>query len=125
MPTNEGFSFEYKGPNGHFPMHPQTTKEQVIDWELGGAYGPYQVSLPANGWVGLQQTVALNGVTSTDVVECVNILSGTLENMQAQAEAYRLIDPNVGVNSGENLLTFTCTSQVPTVDLTIQVSWII
>ena len=124
MPSNEAFVFSFKGQNGYIPIYPNTPKAKVKDWTMGEVYGPFQVSLPASGWDDNSQTVALNGVTDTDVVYCVNILSGTQEEMQEQMRGYLCLDPQIGVQSQANSLVFTCTNKVPTVDLVIQVEWV-
>ena len=124
MPSNEAFVFSFKGQNGYIPIYPNTSKAKVKDWTMGEVYGPFQVSLPATGWDDNSQTVALNGVTDTDVVYCVNILSGTQEEMQEQVRDYLYLDPQIGVQSQANSLVFTCTNKVPTVDLVIQVEWV-
>ena len=47
----------------------------------------------------------------------------TEEQMQAQQEAYALIDPKIGIESLQNAVRFTCTDAVPTVDIKVQVHW--
>ena len=123
MPTNQGFTLSYKGQNGYIPLYPNTTVDQVEDWNLGDCYGPIQITLLASNWSNNQQTIAVNGVTSNDILNCVKVLSGTAEEMTAQDEAYSLIDPYIGIESLENGIIFTCTSSSPTVDLTVQIDW--
>lgn len=123
MPSNLGFTLSYNSQNGYIPLYPNTPQSQVIDWDLGEAYGPYQLSLPASGWQNNQQTVILNGVTSSDILYCVKVLTGTQQQMEAQDKAYSLLDPYVGIESLENAVKFTCTSSSPTVDLVVQVNW--
>ena len=123
MPTNQGFILSYKGQNGYIPLYPNTTTDQVEDWNLGNCYGPIQVTLLATNWSNNQQTVSVNGITPNDILNCVKVLSGTQVEMQAQDEAYSLLDPYVGIESLENAIRFTCTSSSPTVDLTVQIDW--
>lgn len=123
MPTNEGFTLSYYGQNGYIPLYPKTISAQVNDWNLGSVYGPVQITLPSENWVNNTQTVALDGVTSEDILYCVKILSGTEEEMIAQDEAYNLLDPYIGIESLTNSVKFTCTNTSPTVDLTVQIQW--
>ena len=104
------------------PLYPQTTIDQVVGWNAGQVYGPYQLTLSASGWSSNQQTLALTGVSPTDIVNCTKVLSGTQQQMIAQDEAYSLLDPLIGVESLQNEIRFTCTS-TPTVDFTVSVSW--
>lgn len=123
MPSNQGFTLSYKGQNGYIPLYPNTTTDQVIDWDLGNYYGPIQITLLESNWSNNQQTIAVNGVTSNDILNCVKVLSGTEAEMEAQDEAYSLLDPYIGIESLENGIRFTCTSSSPTVDLTVQIDW--
>lgn len=123
MPSNQGFTLSYKGQNGYIPLYPNTTIDQVVDWDLGNYYGPIQITLLASNWSNNQQTIAVNGVTSNDILNCVKVLSGTEAEMEAQDEAYSLLDPYIGIESLENGIRFTCTSFSPTVDLTVQIDW--
>ena len=123
MPTNEGFVLSYKGQNNYIPLYPNTIQEQVIDWSVGECYGPYQVTLSASAWQDKQQTVALDGITPNDVPTGVNVLSGDVSNMIAQKAAYELLDSQIGIESLNNSIKFTCTNEVPSIDLTIQINW--
>lgn len=123
MHSNQGFTLSYKGQNGYVPLYPNTTADQVIDWDLGNYYGPIQITLLASNWSKNQQTVSVNGITPNDILNCTTVLSGTQVEMQAQDEAYSLLDPYVGIESLENAIRFTCTSSSPTVDLTVQIDW--
>ena len=124
MPSNLGFELNILANNGSYvPLHPKTTTSQVIDWKMGEVVGPYTLELLASGWVNKQQTLALNGITPDDIPYCLKILEGTEEQMQAQQEAYALIDPKIGIESLQNAVRFTCTDAVPTVDIKVQVHW--
>lgn len=123
MPSNQGFTLSYKGQNGYIPLYPNTTTDQVIDWDLGNYYGPIQITLLASNWSNNQQVVGVNGITPNDILNCTKVLSGTQVEMQAQDEEYSLLDPYVGIESLENAIRFTCTSSSPTVDLTVQIDW--
>ena len=121
--NNLGFVMTIKATDGTLvPLYPQTTKDQVVGWNAGEVFGPYQFTLPANEWNNNQQTVMLNGVTADDIVVCTKILSGTQEEMIAQDKAYGLLSPLIGVESLQNQIRFTCTS-TPTIDFTVSISW--
>ena len=124
MPTNEGFVLSIKNnQDAYTQLYPKTTVGQVIGWEVGESYGPYQLTLSSSAWANNQQTVNLNGVMSSDILYCTKVLSGTEEQMQVQDAAYSLLDPYVGIESLNNQIKFTCTSSSPTVDITVQVYW--
>lgn len=123
MADNLGFTMTIKANNGTLiPLYPQTTREQIMGWNAGEVFGPYQFTLLANNWHNNQQTVNLNGVTSSDIVVCVKVLSGTKAQMIEQDEAYSLLDSLTGVQSLQNQIKFTCTS-TPQVNFTVSISW--
>lgn len=122
MPSNLGFTLNYKGQVGWIPLHPNTIQSQVIDWKLGESYGPYELTLSASGWKNNQQTLTLDGVSPDDILYCVKVLSGTQEQMIAQDQAYGLLEQYLGIESLNNQVRFTCTS-TPEVDFTVQISW--
>lgn len=101
------------------PLHPKTTQNQIIDWDVGTVHGPYTLTLSASGWSNNQQTLALNGVSSTDIVECAKVLTGTKEQMLVQQGNYNLLTT---LESLQNQIRFTCSS-TPTSDITVQVHW--
>lgn len=123
MPTNKGFTLNYKGQNGYISLYPNTTIDQVEDWDLSSCYGPIQVTLYATDWNNNQQTIIVNGTTVNDIVNCIPILSGTQSEMQAQNNAYNLLDPYIGIQSMNNAIQFTCTSSSPAINLTVQLDW--
>lgn len=121
--NNLGFEMTIKANDGTpVPLYPQTIKDQVIGWNIGQVFGPYQFTLTSSGWSNNQQTVNLNGVSSEDKVTCVKILSGTQTEMKQQDQSYNLLNPLTGVESLQNQIRFTCTS-TPTSDFTVQISW--
>lgn len=123
MPSNQGFVMTIKATNGTLvPLYPKSIKDQVLGWNIGESYGPYQFTLTASGWSNNQQTVSLDGVMPTDILKCTKVLSGSQEEMIAQDQAYSLLDPLRGIESLQNQIRFTCTS-TPTVDFTVSVSW--
>ena len=123
MPANKGFVLSIKNnQDAYTQLYPKTTVGQVIGWEAGEVFGPYQLTLSANGWQNNQQTLTLDGITSTDIPFCVKILSGTAEDMIAQDKAYSLLDPKTGIESLDGQVRFTVT-ETPTVDITVQVGW--
>lgn len=121
--NNLGFEMTIKANDGTLvPLYPQTIKDQVLGWNIGQVFGPYQFTLTSNGWSNNQQTVNLNGVSSEDKVICVKVLSGTQAEMKQQDQSYNLLNPMTGVESLQNQIRFTCTS-TPTSDFTVQISW--
>lgn len=123
MPTNLGFELIYKGNNVNIPLYPVTTIEQTLGWDIGEIYGPYTLTLSVNNWNNKQQIIQLEGVTEDDKVKCVKILTGDLEQIKVQNNAYNLLDSKIGIESLQNQIKFTCTNQIPTVDLTVEVMW--
>lgn len=123
MPSNLGFMMTIKANDGTLvPLHPKTTKDQVLGWDIGESYGPYQFTLDVAEWSNNQQTVSLNGVMPTDILKCTKVLSGSQEEMIAQDQAYSLLNSLTGIESLQNQIRFTCTS-TPTVNFTVSVSW--
>lgn len=121
--NNLGFEMTIKANDGTLvPLYPQTIKDQVLGWNIGQVFGPYQFTLTSSGWSNNQQTVNLNGVSSEDKVTCVKVLSGTQAEMKQQDQSYNLLNPMTGVESLQNQIRFTCTS-TPTSDFTVQISW--
>lgn len=121
--NNLGFEMTIKANDGTLvPLYPQTIKDQVLGWNIGQVFGPYQFTLTSSGWSNNQQTVNLNGVSSEDKVTCVKVLSGTQAEMEQQDQSYNLLNPLIGVESLQNQIRFTCTS-TPTSDFTVQISW--
>lgn len=112
-----------KSKNGNLiPLYPTTIKEQVLGWDVGEVYGPYIVYI--GEWEGKQYTVPLNGLTSNDIVKCVNILYGDEDSMRLEDQAYSLLDPIIGVESLNNEIRFTCTNETPqNIALRVQISW--
>lgn len=123
MPSNLGTTITFNGNNGLLPLYPSTPMSQILGNKFGQLFGPYQLTLSATGWSNNQQTVALEGVTSDDILYCVKVLSGTADEMKAQDEAYSMLDPRVGIESLDGQVRFTCTSESPTIALTVQVHW--
>lgn len=123
MPSNLGFTTTIKSNDGTLvPLYPKTTKDQVLGWDIGESYGPYQFTLDVAEWSNNQQTVSLNGVMPTDILKCTKVLSGSQEEMIAQDQAYSLLNPLTGIESLQNQIRFTCIS-TPTVNFTVSVSW--
>lgn len=123
MPSNLGFEMTYKGNGVNVPLHPTTNIDQVLGWNIGEVYGPYVLTLRASAWSNNQQTVTVDGVTADDRVKCVKVLTGSQEEMEAQDAAYSLLDPQVGIESLNNQIRFTCTDNVPSIDIQVQVAW--
>lgn len=121
--NNLGFVMTIKATDGTLvPLYPQTTKDQIVGWNAGEVFGPYQFTLSTSDWDNNQQTVTLDGVTADDIVVCTKVLSGTQAEMIAQDEAYKLLDILTGVESLQNAIRFTCTL-TPIVDFTVSISW--
>lgn len=124
MPDYKGFTLSIKAEDGNYtPLYPETIKDQVIGWNIGEIYGPYNLTLPSANWANKQQLINLNGVTTNTIVFCSNILSGDQSNMINQDYAYTLLNPKYGLQSLNNQLKFTCTNEVPTIDINVQVWW--
>ena len=123
MPSNLGFTMTIKANDGTLvPLHPKTTKDQVLGWDIGESYGPYRFTLDVAEWSNNQQIVSLDGVMPTDILKCTKVLSGSQEEMIAQDQAYSLLNSLTGIESLQNQIRFTCTS-TPTVNFTVSVSW--
>lgn len=123
MPSNLGFTMTIKANDGTLvPLYPKTTKDQVLGWNIGESYGPYQFTLDAAEWSNNQQTVSLDGVMPTDILICTKVLTGAQEEMTAQDKAYSLLNARTGIESLQNQIRFTCDS-TPNADFTVSVSW--
>lgn len=124
MPNeNQGFVMTIKATDGTLvPLYPQTIKDQVVGWNAGEIFGPYQITLSSNNWINKQQTINLDGINSEIIPECVKVLSGTEDQMKKQDYAYSLLDPLYGIESLQNEIRFTCV-QVPNIDFNVQVYW--
>lgn len=123
MPSNLGFEMTYKGNGVNVPLHPITNIDQVLGWNIGDVYGPYVLTLSSNAWLNKQQIIMVNGVTVDDKVKCVKVLTGNQEEMTAQDAAYNLLDPQIGIESLNNQIKFTCTNKVPEIDIQVQIAW--
>ena len=120
---NLAFELNIKANNGTYvPLSPNTIKSQIIDWSMGELYGPIQVTLPASGWQNLQQTVTVEGIQETDIPFCIKVLSGTVDEMKAQDEAYSKLDSRRGIESLNNQIRFTAVS-TPVTDFQVQIHW--
>ena len=123
MASNKGFELQIKNnANNYITLYPRTSKMQVVGWNVGEISDKYTLELKADSWNNTKRTkqvVDLQGVSSTDKVYCLVILSGTKEQMTTQRDNYGLIK---SVNSLSNQLEFECT-KTPTVDLQVQVWW--
>lgn len=124
MPNeNQGFVMTIKATDGTLvPLYPQTIKDQVVGWNAGEIFGPYQITLSSNNWINKQQTISLDGINSEIIPECVKVLSGTEDQMKKQDYAYSLLDPLYGIESLQNEIRFTCV-HVPNIDFDVQVHW--
>ena len=122
--TNQGAIFTYYNGTYNIPLYPKTTSEQVEGLSYAKAQGPIQITLNALQWQNQQQTVTVQGVSETDLVTCINILSSDVDVANLQSQDYNLLDPEIGVNTIQNGIVFTCSSAVPTTDLTLQIDWI-
>ena len=124
--ANKGITMSVKANGGNYvPLYPQIYQYKIIGWDRAHIIGPYTLVLSATGWINGQQTLALSGITSEDVPQCLKILSGTQEEQEAQDVAYAMLDPLHGIESLNNQVRFTCTSEdrIPNVDITVQVHW--
>ena len=124
MPNeNQGFVMTIKATDGTLvPLYPQTIKDQVVGWNAGEIFGPYQITLSSNNWSNNHQTVNLDGINPEIIPECVKVLSGTEDQIKEQDYAYSLLDPLRGIESLQNKIRFTCV-HVPSIDFNVQVYW--
>lgn len=123
MPNNKSATLTIKSSNNNLiPLYPLTLTSRIIGNNFGNIYGPYNITLNSNNWINNQQVISLNGVISTDILQCTNILSGTIENMKLQNYNYSLIDPVIGINSQDGNIIFTCITP-PSIDLQLQIIW--
>jgi hypothetical protein len=79
------------------------------------------VVLPVSNWVGSSapytQAVQVEGILKTDEPHYGLVFSGTTEQKLAQKEAFACVDD---LDTAENSVTFTCFTDKPETDLTIQ-----
>lgn len=123
MPNYQNFILTTKSSNDSLvSLYPETTTAQVLEWNIGNCYGPYVLTLSSDGWVDNQQTISLTEITSSDIVYCLKILSGTQQEMLNQEESYKCLNPHIGVNSLNNQIQFTCDT-VPQYDFQVQIYW--
>lgn len=124
MPKLVGAVMSIKKQDGDYAaLYPQTIQSQVNNFDkLGEAFGPYILELNSSNWVNNQQTLTLTDILSSDIPYCVKILEGTQEQMQAQQDAYNLLNPLTGVESLNGQIRFTATS-TPTTTFKVQIHW--
>lgn len=120
--ANKGFTMKVKTGNGYVNLYPQTLLSQIENVDIGEVY-KVEIVLSADGWnEDYQQTVAVNDILESDTPMITKILEGTEEQIKAQANAYNLINPIIGVYSSDGNVKFTC-SDKPQVDFKVQVYW--
>lgn len=122
MPSNLGVIMETKQQIGYIPLYPTVNSNRVIDWSLASLFGPYTVTLNSNSWENNKQSVSLENVLSTDIVHCVKILNGTETEMVSQNTDYYKIIPQIGLESFDGYVTFTCYDK-PSSDITVELYW--
>lgn len=129
MAEAQGFKLMVKNnENNYISLFPKTIKSQIISYNMGAVFGPYDLTLETTGWTldsasGLyKQTLTVADVLNTDIVYCVKILTATAEEMIAQDDAYALLHPYLGIESLNGSIVFAATSQ-PAVNFQVQVSW--
>ena len=124
MPKLVGAVMSIKNQTGDYvSLYPQTIQSQVNDFnKLGETFGPYILELNSANWVNNQQTLDLTDILSSDIPYCVKILEGTQEQMQAQQDAYNLLNPLTGVESLDGQIRFTTTS-TPITTFKVQIHW--
>ena len=121
--NNLGFVMTIKATDGTLvPLYPQTIKDQVVGWNIGEVFGPYQLTLLASEWNNNQQLISLDGVTPNDILICNQILSGTQEEMINQKKSYELLDSLIGIESLQNQIKFTCVA-TPVTDFSVAIHW--
>ena len=123
MASNKAATLKIKNnADSYTPLYPTLPRSQVIGWDAGEIFGPYVLELKATDWVNKTQTLPLDGISSQDVPQCVKILEGTEEQMLAQREAYKKLNPRKGIQSLSNQIMFTC-DEVPKANFKVQVWW--
>ena len=123
MASNKGFIMNVKNNNGRYTeMFPVTTREQILGWDIGDVFGPFDLTLRADSWQGNKQVLDLVGVEDTDILYCTKVLKGTKAQKSQQELAYKKLSPVNGIQSLRDKVQFTCDS-VPEVDINVQVWW--
>lgn len=117
-----GLDLKVKNNTGYTKLNPVTSVDQVMGIKAGSLYGPYVLTLTSGGWSNNQQTLALAEMKDTDIPMVVKVLSGTVAEITAQDEAYRLLDIVSGIQSLNGQIQFTATS-TPITDFQVQVWW--
>lgn len=95
-------------------MHPATRK--YVD----GKHAVFVVNLAANGWTGngpYVQTVAVEGILSTDQPHYSPVYDANQETRLAQKEAFACVDD---LDTADGSVTFTCFEDKPEVNIPIQ-----
>lgn len=120
----KNFEMNYKNNQGYVKIYPNTTTEQVMGYNLGEVFGPYELTLNANNWedgvLAPNQTKQLDGLRKEDYVVCTKVLNGTSEQMKQQDEAYSLLTTVISL---DNYIKFG-SSEIPGVDIDVQISWV-
>lgn len=117
-----GFNWKVKTEDGYALLNPVTSVSQVYNLNKGQVFGPYTIEVQANAWENNQQTFSIPNILSTDIPMVKKILTGTVDEMKAQDEAYALLDELFGVESSVGQITLT-TTQTPVTDYQVQVWW--
>lgn len=123
MEDSKAFTMKIKANDGTYnTLFPESVRRQVIDWGLGEIYGPYVFVLRADSWSNNTQTVQVPYILPSDYPICMKVLKGSLEEMKKQNDAYALLTSNGGIQSREDSIVFTCSSE-PEIDFEVQVWW--
>lgn len=114
-----GFDMKVKVADGYAKLNPTTTVGQIFGFDKGEVYGPYDLTLAADGWVNNEQTLNLADILSTDIPYATKSFSGTIEEMKLQDTAYGLLE---SVESLDGQIKFTTTAP-PVISYRVQVWW--
>lgn len=106
---------------------PRTTTDQILNPPFGKSFGPFILTLKADGWThdGISGmyicALPLADIIDTDIpyVCCAYNIDG---DMKATREAYNLLNPKWGVQSFNGYIQFACNKD-PTIDFDVQVTW--
>ena len=118
MHKNKGFTMQLKNDKGNYiSLYPKTTKSQVNDWNIGQIINFKNIVIKSKDWVRNTQIINFDGISTTDRLYCLKVLTGTKEEMIEQQNNFDFI---TSIESLNNKVKFTCSS-IPNVDIKVQI----
>jgi hypothetical protein len=99
---------------------PVNTSDMATKGYIDAKHAVFTISLPVAGWIGsgpFTQTVAVNGILSTDRPHWDVMLSTNTSAAIAELESFAVVDD---LDTANNSVMFTCLQEKPEVNLTIQ-----